>query len=334
MQKLKVSILFPTYNGSKYIKQTLDNLLSEDFYELIVQDDHSTDKTVEIIRKYNDDRIKIFINKKNIGYPKNLEQSRLHATGDILFLMGQDDLIRPLTIKKVVAVFEKNPQVDALTRPYYWFENNPLKPNRAKPTTSNQQDKIVNVHNSLDDIILIIDTLDQLSGLAFRTSSFIKTFHQDVFPAHIYPFLRILTNSNVYFFADYCIAVRTESSQTRSYPEIYNISPIKSWVDMMADVFNANPMLANKIIKNFVAKNYVGLFQIKNYGTYFQFLRESFYLIFYRPLNLLSPAFWLIFCTLAILPRPAAVSLVSHYKQKILSPLLGSIIPIDYASNH
>lgn len=331
MPRLTVSILLPTYNGSKYLRQTLDNLLLEDFNELIIQDDCSTDSTIKLIRSYHDQRIKLDQNKTNLGYPKNLENARNRAKGDILYLMGQDDLIRPKTIVKIKNIFKKNPQVNAITRPYYWFEDNPSIPNRAKPTTPNYQNIIINSHSRLSDILLVIDTLDQLSGLAFRASKFTNTFHQDIFPAHIYPFLRILKTSKVYFLADYCIAVRTESSQTRSHPEIYAKSPLKSWVEMIKTIFGPKSELGNKIINNFITKNYVGLFQIKNYGTYGQFMRECFYLVFYRPLNLLSPTFWLIFIILFFIPRSITIKLVSFYKQKFLSPKLRSIIPIEYA---
>lgn len=53
-----------TYNGQKYIKEQIDSILcqlSEDD-ELVVSDDHSSDKTVDIISSYHDDRIKIYEN--------------------------------------------------------------------------------------------------------------------------------------------------------------------------------------------------------------------------------------------------------------------------------
>ena len=59
-----ISVCMATYNGQKYIKEQIDSILcqlSEDD-ELVVSDDHSSDKTVDIISSYNDDRIKIYEN--------------------------------------------------------------------------------------------------------------------------------------------------------------------------------------------------------------------------------------------------------------------------------
>lgn len=326
MKSLKVSILLPVYNGAKYLQATMESILQQDFYELIIQDDCSTDSSLEIIKSFIDSRLKIYKNPKNIGYPKNLEKARLNAKGDLMFLMGQDDLLKIGTIKKIQKIFQENPEVGALTRPYYWFENSPEYPNRAKPNL--KQDQIISLSSGYSKLQITIDSLDQLSGLTFRTKSFPGRFHKDVFPCHIYPFLKILTKQPVYFLADYYIAVRTESSQTRFHPEIYKKSPLQSWIEMIQQIFYNYPYLSAKIIRNFVAKNYLGLFQIKNYGTYRQFLRESFYLIKYRVENFFSPTFWFIFIFLLITPKKVSIFSVHLYKSKFLKPRLSSIIPI------
>ena len=64
-----ISIAMATYNGEKYIKKQIDSLLNQSlpFDELIICDDKSTDNTIDIIRSYKDDRIKLFVNK-NITY--------------------------------------------------------------------------------------------------------------------------------------------------------------------------------------------------------------------------------------------------------------------------
>ena len=56
-----VSIIMPNYNGEKYIEESLNTVLNQTYknWELLIIDDCSKDKSVEIIReKYNDKRIK------------------------------------------------------------------------------------------------------------------------------------------------------------------------------------------------------------------------------------------------------------------------------------
>ncbi|MDR1678977.1 MAG: glycosyltransferase, partial [Prevotellaceae bacterium] len=65
-----ISVCIATYNGEKYIKEQLDSILCQLNLgdEVIISDDGSTDKTLDVIKKINDDRIKIFENTGKHGY--------------------------------------------------------------------------------------------------------------------------------------------------------------------------------------------------------------------------------------------------------------------------
>ena len=96
----KISVCVATYNGEKFIydqlQSILDQLLEND--EIIVSDNYSTDKTINIIKSINDCRIKIyFLKKKNLI--KNFENALFHAKGDYIFLSDQDDIWLPNKIK-------------------------------------------------------------------------------------------------------------------------------------------------------------------------------------------------------------------------------------------
>lgn len=83
-----------TYNGENYIKEQLDSILAQldENDEVIVSDDHSTDKTLDIVKDFKDSRIKIYSNELGKGYSKNFENSIIHSSGDIIFLSDQDDV--------------------------------------------------------------------------------------------------------------------------------------------------------------------------------------------------------------------------------------------------
>ena len=109
-EDLKLSILMPVYNGSKWVKQTIDSILRQSYsnFELIISDDNSTDNTIDIIKDIKDNRIKIFKNDTNLGYPSNLEKARLLSSkdSDILYLMGQDDILAKDALLKTYNVFK------------------------------------------------------------------------------------------------------------------------------------------------------------------------------------------------------------------------------------
>lgn len=88
-----ISVCMATYNGEKYIKDQLLSILKQigSNDEIIISDDLSRDKTIEIIESLNDGRIKIFFNK-NKGYTNNFQNAIQQASGDYIFLSDQDDI--------------------------------------------------------------------------------------------------------------------------------------------------------------------------------------------------------------------------------------------------
>lgn len=105
---MSISVCMATYNGAKFIKQQVDSILqqigAED--ELVISDDGSTDKTIEILESFQDSRIKLFRNIRNkIGLKPvelattNFEKALSHATGDVIFLADQDDIWLPNKVK-------------------------------------------------------------------------------------------------------------------------------------------------------------------------------------------------------------------------------------------
>ena len=94
---MKVSVCMITYNHEKYIAQAIESVLMQetDFkYELIIGEDCSTDKTRIIIQEYGSrfpDRIKLFLNEKNLGGHKNLLHCYQACQGKYIALLEGDD---------------------------------------------------------------------------------------------------------------------------------------------------------------------------------------------------------------------------------------------------
>ena len=325
---LKFSILIPTYNGSKVISDTLKSILSQSFdnFEIIITDDISKDDTEFIIKSIKDKRIKFYKNEKNLGYPGNLESARKKARGDIIYLMGQDDILAKDALLNTYNAFKISENIGAVTRPYFWFNKDIKIPVRAKERISSKEDTIVSINSDFWKIKRVFESLDQLSGLAYRKKYMDISFHPDIFPCHIYPFASIFKKHPIVFLKDYNIAVRIESSQTIHVSSIYKKSPIEDWKKMIEFIFSEKKFLKlrKRLIKDFIARNYVGLLQIRNYGKYSWFLREVKYLIKYRWQNLFSISFWFFTLGCAILPKRFLIFLINFYKKKINSKILNN----------
>jgi len=87
----KVTVLMSIYNGEKYLKEAVDSILNQTFkdFEFLIIDDGSTDRSLEILESYNDPRIIIVQNKKNIGLTRSLNKGLKLAKGK--YIARQDD---------------------------------------------------------------------------------------------------------------------------------------------------------------------------------------------------------------------------------------------------
>jgi len=98
-----VSVCMATYNGEKYLAEQLESILSQlsEDDEVIISDDGSSDKTIEIIKSFNDSRIKIFENQKFKSPIFNFENALKYAKGEIIVLADQDDIWKRDKIKTI-----------------------------------------------------------------------------------------------------------------------------------------------------------------------------------------------------------------------------------------
>jgi len=91
-----ISIAMCTYNGELFIKEQIDSILNQTYcdFELVITDDGSSDKTINIVKEYQllDNRIKFFQNKTNLGFVKNFEKAISLCTGEYIALADQDDI--------------------------------------------------------------------------------------------------------------------------------------------------------------------------------------------------------------------------------------------------
>lgn len=108
-----ISVCMATYNGEKFIKEQIDSILSQldSNDELIISDDGSTDKTLEIIAAFNDKRIKVLNHAPPHGVIFNFENALNHTSGDYIFLSDQDDMWLPGRKEKVLAKFASGYQL-------------------------------------------------------------------------------------------------------------------------------------------------------------------------------------------------------------------------------
>jgi glycosyltransferase involved in cell wall biosynthesis len=94
-----VSIIIPTYNNAALAERALISVLGTNAGEIIICDDNSTDETLEVTRRYDDERIKIIKNDTNIGLWENHLVGLRASTKKWIKFLQQDDIIEENGLK-------------------------------------------------------------------------------------------------------------------------------------------------------------------------------------------------------------------------------------------
>jgi len=124
-----VSVIIPSYNHEKYIGECIRSVLNQTYqdFEIVITDDGSKDKTVEIIRQFNDPRIKLLIHDKNKGTSVATNTCINNSSGKFVAILGSDDAWVPEKLEKQLEFLEQNVNVGAVfTREITVNENSNL----------------------------------------------------------------------------------------------------------------------------------------------------------------------------------------------------------------
>ena len=318
---MKFSILLPTYNGDKFLNEILNNILSQTYedYELIICDDNSTDKSIQIIKSFNDSRIRLYTNNVNIGFPSNIRKCYELSKNEVILTMCQDDVIPNNLLQNYFKVYQKNPEVMAITRNYYLYNKKIYKPFRIwKFTKKNDLLFSHSKDNKPENFLPFIKTLDNMTALSFKRFDFNPFHEKHIWTSHAYPFIYALNRGKVVLFNRYLFAGTIHNNQSRLAKAYYN-SPLKEWL-IFCEEFKRLGMdnYTNYLRKNFISKNFIGLIQIKLFSNYKFLIYEILLLIKINYLNLFNLKFYIISLLTLLLPKKLISKISNFYKFKIL----------------
>ena len=105
-----VSIIMPSYNTGRYIAESIRSVLAQTYtlWELIIVDDCSTDDTHEVVKTFNDSRIRFIKNEKNCGAALTRNRAIREANGEWIAFLDSDDLWAPDKLEKQLAFMKEN----------------------------------------------------------------------------------------------------------------------------------------------------------------------------------------------------------------------------------
>ncbi len=110
----KVTILMPIYNSNEiFLRQSIESILNQTYknFEFLIIDDGSTNNCIDIVKTYNDSRIKIVTNEKNLNLATSLNKGIDIAKGEYIARMDDDDISYPQRLEKQITFMDKNKDV-------------------------------------------------------------------------------------------------------------------------------------------------------------------------------------------------------------------------------
>ncbi|XWK85820.1 MAG: glycosyltransferase [Phormidium sp.] len=116
-----ISVIIPAYNNEKTIQETIESVLRQTFtdFELIVINDGSTDRTLEIVSTIKDPRIKVF-SYSNAGGAVSRNRGFYHSSGEFIAFLDADDLWTPDKLEAQLKALQENPQAAVA---YSWLNS-------------------------------------------------------------------------------------------------------------------------------------------------------------------------------------------------------------------
>ncbi|MFH1727658.1 MAG: glycosyltransferase family 2 protein [Pseudomonadota bacterium] len=111
--RLKISIVTPSYNQGKYLGDCISSIINQNYqdYEHVIIDGGSKDNSIDVIKK-NESIIKYWISEKDKGQYNAINKGFAKTDGDIMGWLNADDKYLPWTFETVSLIFSKYPQVN------------------------------------------------------------------------------------------------------------------------------------------------------------------------------------------------------------------------------
>lgn len=124
-----ISILLPAYQSERYVGETIESALAQTFtdWELVISENASTDKTLEIIKQYNDPRIRLFCQEKTSSPAENWQFTFDKAIGEFACVLGADDVFEPNHLERKVNLLLKFPEAPFIHGAVQFIDENGTK---------------------------------------------------------------------------------------------------------------------------------------------------------------------------------------------------------------
>lgn len=110
---IKISIITAVLNGYPFIEEAIRSVIYQDYpyKEYLIIDGNSTDKTVDVIKKYQE-KIDYWVSEPDSGIYDAMNKGIKKSTGEVIGILNSDDLLNDNVLENIASLFNKNPNLD------------------------------------------------------------------------------------------------------------------------------------------------------------------------------------------------------------------------------
>jgi len=228
---LKVSVIIPNYNHSKYLRQRIESVLNQTFtdFELIILDDFSTDNSRDIINEYTTrfPNINSYFNRINTGNPfKQWDYGVSLSKGQFIWIAESDDFASPYYLEKTVEIMEKDKN-----RGIVYCDSKVLDEQNKKEYLVSEKKTFFSKtrwlnnysnkgYNEIQQHLYLANLINNVSSVLFRKSKYIEAglANQSMkYCGDWYLYIRILLISDIAYISEPLNNFRLHSGSSRNY---------------------------------------------------------------------------------------------------------------------
>ena len=261
----EVGVIVPCYNYAEYLGECIESILSQTYkdFELIILNDCSTDHTDEVVKSFNDPRIRYVTNENNLGNIRNYNKGMRLSSPDVkyLSLISADDKYGPHFLEKAVEKFGRFPEVGLVYTQIIFIDENGKETSRGYHRIPYKKDF---KGRELDKMLLSVNHIPSFA--IARRRCWLETGLFDINSKNAADWLiwmEIARNWESYFINEYLSFYRVHSkSQHRDMmllgeaerDALYAVNKIYSYKDLSQNVIKIKKKVyANLFISNILS---------------------------------------------------------------------------------
>ena len=193
------SVMIPTYNCAKYLRETLASVLAQDLGPDVMQieviDDHSTqDDPAAVVEELGRGRVGFYRQTENVGHTRNFETCLQRSRGKLIHLLHGDDCVRDGFYRKMQRAFDEKPELGAafcrhifMDEHAHWQFISPLVQPESSVLSNWLERIVVKQYIQTPSIVVRRDVYERLGGFDRRFCYYYEDWEMWVRIATHYP---------------------------------------------------------------------------------------------------------------------------------------------------